>query len=123
MSFLSYFLKTFFMVCFFLMLSSCNDNDSSKEPPESTESTTPGINTSILIENNIQLSCVWIRKREFDCDGTAYILGFPSCKSPHFTHQSLFCKKAYENNITACLQDQSPETQLCHQKHIGRHLP
>jgi len=115
-------LKNLCLILFLFVLSSCETalteitNVYKKQPatalPAPANSTTNPVATD---------SCDWVQKREFECDGVTYILGLPVCP-PKIYSKSVFCKKEFENNLSACLSDSSPETLLCRQEKIGRHI-
>ena len=125
-------LSLFFQfLCFTLfllfILPSCNNpvteisNVSQKD-----ETSTEGLSPEALISEPVTTegigpSCDWLKKREFECDGVTYITGLPTCNQPT-AGKSVFCKKEYENNLQACLNDISPQTQKCRFEKIGRHI-
>ena len=113
-------LKFFSFIVFVLLLSACGS---------STEVIVVGPAEEPIVEEPIDpiveepapaISCPWIRKREFTCDGVTYISGLPSC-TPYYP-RSVFCKKELENDIQACFNDSSAETQRCQFEKIGRNL-
>ena len=118
---LAFFLKVFCFILFLFIFPSCNNSQTEISNVISEEETSPIDSTTPVIETTKTTTCPWTRKREFECDGVTYIAGLPSCyiQAPG---KSIFCKKEFENDIQACLNDSSTETQKCHAEKIGRHL-